>query len=284
MPPEDHYRPQKRSPGTRGVLWFGIWIVATFTLFWTTASMTAIGAVLLVLSIGFYWQRHTHLGAVEENQGAIQLLNAGYVDEAADRFEALTRQEKRTTGHPVFVHNRAVAYMLQGRLRRAYSLFNAVDYSRHFRWGANRAYEPLLYVEMATCLALLGDLGEARTYRDRAARSLPSSENARLAVVDAILGLRVERPGDVLRMFDRIWNDASELLRPPTFKAMMLLKAYALQMYGPDYEHRIRQLIAEATRGSSAGDFDYLSAEWPELRHFFEARGLLGHSRHSMRG
>jgi len=273
MPPEDYYRPQVRSPGARGLAWFLIWMIATFMLFWSTASMTAVGSLILVASLLLYWQRHSQVDAVESNQDAIQLLNEGSVDDAARRFEELAKEEQKTHGHAVFVHNRAVAYMLQGKLKRAFSLFNAVDRSRHFRWGPNRSYEPLLYAEMATCLALMGEMSEARDYRDIASSKLPRSEMPRLALVDTIIGLRQRRYEDVLRLLDGVWHDARDLLRVPTFRALMLLRAYALDNYGTGYEDQIRGLISSATTGRR-GEFDYLATEWPEFRQFLESRGL----------
>lgn len=272
MPPEANYRPKRRSGGLNLLTSFSIFFMATIGLLYFSSSILPIFVLLGILFTSSLYHRHAQLQAVEENQSAVLLLNAGDVDEAADVFERLTESERHTRAHPIYVFNRAVAYMLQGRLKRAFSLFNAVKHSRHFHFGAGRGYLPLMYIEMASCLALMGHLEDARDHLRRAHKGLAGPDLARTAFPEAVVGLRAGRPNAVIQRLSKQWRLAEDLLRVPTMRALRLLLAFAYELDGADPAHVARLL--SAIDDPRPGEFDWVCTEWPELREFVRRNGF----------
>jgi Flp pilus assembly protein TadD len=202
---------------------------------------------------------------IEANQHAIALLNDGQVDEAARAFQELARSFEHADGHAVYVFNTGVSFMLQGNLRRAFAVFNAVKLSRRFGFGPHSTHEPLLHAEMSACAALLGWTDEAQSLRARAFRRLSHEEHARLALTDAILALRAKDPRLALEVIRRHGPSAEGLLRPPTIRALMILRAFALEELRAfdEADQAVRRLMP-----IRPAEFVWLGAEWPEMRAF----------------
>jgi len=273
LPPESRYRPRTSGTVSSAASTFFFVFVVALAVLWFTASLWPLFLIVVTFFARAFFQRSSQLAAVQENQRAVNLLNAGRVDEAAHIFEELTRTEVNSSAHPVYVFNRGVAYMIQGRLKRAYSLFNAVRHSRHFTTGQAASYEPLLYVEMATCLALLGWIDEAADHREAAAARLDRDEVARLAFVDAVIALRVRRPEQAVAVARSNWRSAEALLRVPSRKALRLIYAFALETTSGGASAEFRSLV-EGVRPCRPGEFDWVGAEWPAFRAFLARHGL----------
>ncbi len=272
MPPESNYRPKRRSGGFNVLSSFTFFFVITIGLLYFSSSIIPIFIFFGILFTSSLYHRHSQMQAVDDNQSAVLLLNAGEVDEAAEVFERLTETERHTRAHPVYVFNRAVAYMLQGRLKRAFSLFNAVKHSRHFHVGPGRGYLPLMYIEMASCLALMGHLEKAQDYVREAGRFLQARDVARLAFPETVIGLRAGRPAATIQQLSLRWTAAEDLLRVPTMRALRLLLAYAYHLDGADPSH-VRRLL-DAIEQPRPGEFAWVVSEWPELREFVRRNGF----------
>ena len=261
MPVESYYRPRPIGRATGGLLF--LTMMFTGFVFGAPAWLLAGIVCFYVVALG---ATREGAEAIAKNQQAIDLLNNGNVHDAAREFDRLARTETKQAAHAVYVFNRAVAYMLEGRLQKAMSLLNAVDHSRAFDRGPNRAYGPYLYAEMATCLALMGLIPEAKAEREKAFRALNPEELHRLVLVDAIVALRQGDPRSALQIMDQYWDQAYENLRPPSFRGLMLMRAFALKQLGQTssaYEGLLR-----ATRSSRPGEFDYLGVDWPLMKRF----------------
>jgi tetratricopeptide (TPR) repeat protein len=271
MPPEAQYNPSRSFGG--GVLTtFFVFFGAAFALIWFSASVMPI----LLLMTGYFARafvmRAAHANAVQKNQSAVNLLNAGRVDEAAALFDQLTSSERRSPAHAVYVFNRAVAFVLQGRPRRAFSLFNAVRKSRAFTFGFSSSYLPLLHVELGTCLALIGELEEARRHRDRALKMLDGPHRGRLVFFEALLLVREGRLPEADHLIRRRWHDAEAVLRVPTLRGLRVIHAFVLRrLNGSRSEARA---VLERLRPHRPGEFDWIAAEWPEFRAFLREERL----------
>lgn len=272
MPPETNYRPKRRSGGLNVLTSFTFFFVSTIWLLYVSSSIIPVFVFFGFLFASSLYHRHSQMQAVEDNQSAVLLLNAGDVDEAAEVFEKLTETERHTRAHPVYVFNRAVAYMLQGRLKRAFSLFNAVKHSRHFHFGAGRGYLPLMYIEMASCLALMGHLDDAREHLRNASKGLQGNDLARLAFPETVIELRAGRPAAAIQRLSQKWRATQDMLRVPTMRALRLLLAYSYQLDGAEPAH-VRRLL-DAIDDPRPGEFDWVAADWPELREFIRRNGF----------
>ena len=244
-----------------------------FAVLWLSASIVPVFILVTIYFARTLAQRASHVAAVQQNQTAVNLLNAGRIDEAAAIFDQLTRSERKTPAHAVYVFNRAVAYLLQGRPRRAYSLFNAVLQSRAFHFGFSNTYLPLLYAEVATCLGLMGELEAARLHRDDAVKRLQEPERGRVVFLDALLLTRGGHYGAACELASTRFREAEALLRVPTCKALRLVHAYSLAQLGERRSSRFQTLI-EGVRPARPGEFDWIGAEWPEFRAFLSDLGL----------
>lgn len=272
MPPERRYRPSRAVDGSVvGTFFFVFGTV--FALLWLSASILPVFLLVTAYFARTFVQRASHAQAVQQNQTAVNLLNAGRIDEAAAMFDRLTHTERNTPAHAVYVFNRAVAFMLQGRPRRAYSLFNAVLRSHAFHFGFSHMYLPLLYVEIATCLALMGEVGEARRHRDEAAKLLQEQEFGRLVFLDALLLVRQGHFAAASELASTRWREAESLLRVPTLKALRLIHAYALMQMRQRSTAQFNALLG-GVRPANPRDFDWIGAEWGEFRAFLSENGL----------
>ena len=271
MPPEDHLRPGRLSR---------FWVVYIMLV---TAITVAI--MLLLLSPGFgglsflislgaiggvFGARHSAARANQQNQRAINLLNAGDVDEASALFEQLARKRRYAHVHVVFVYNCAVAALLQGRHRRALSIFNAVEKSGQLRRRMLRTLEPNLYIEMGCCLALTGDLEAARRYLRRASALLRPPEDARLLFLEAVIAVRHGDLGAAASRIDEQWRRAEGSLRGPTIRTLRVVHAFALAGLGQQDTAKFRTLIAGA-QPARPEDFRWATEHWPELSAFVHA-------------
>lgn len=246
---------------------------SVFALLWLSASLVPVFVLVTIYFARTFVQRASHAAAVQQNQTAVNLLNGGRIDEAAAIFDQLTRSERNTPAHAVYVFNRAVAYMLQGRPRRAYSLFNAVLRSHAFHFGFSNSYLPLLYVEVATCLALMGELVAARGHRDAAMSSLQEQERGRLVFLDALLLSRMGNYSAAAELAGSRYREAEALLRVPTCKGLRLVHAFALAQDGRTHTSEFRNLL-DAVRPARPGEFAWIAANWPEFAAFLARNSL----------
>ena len=263
VPAEDWLRPKKRRLGGAILIFFASASFTFFVLNIFSPSLIILGVLGVVVLISRI--RVEDARAVGAKQHAIALLNDGRVDEASQAFSQLAQTYQKASGHAVYVFNTGVAYMLQGKLRRAFAIFNGVLISRRFAHGAHGNHEALLLAEMATCAALLGWLDDARKYRDRAVKRLRGDEVARIAVVDAVIALRRGDSRTALEVIRRNGPTAESILRQPSIRALMVMRAFALEQLQQHAEadDSIRSLLP-----LRRGEFDWLGAEWPEMKRF----------------
>ncbi len=271
MPPEERYRP-RASYGGGVVSTFLVVFLTVFTVLWLTTSVFPAMLFVIIFFGRVLFQHAAHSAAVEQNQTAVHLLNSGRVGEAAGIFDSLTSSERKTNAHPIYVFNRAVAFVLEGRPRRAYSLFNAINRSDAFSHGIARRYQPLLHVELGTCLALMGQLEEARGWRRKAVDRLHPRDRGRIVFLDALLHARY---GDWAAGADYIaehLDSAQHALREPMLRALHVLHAFALRQSGAPRHLVARKL--EPVDPWLDGEFDWLGTDWPEMAKFLKTEGL----------
>lgn len=262
VPAEDWLRPRRRRASAGAVFIataaFTVFIMNAFSPFFVILAVISIIVILSRIRV-------EDARAVEANQDAILLLNEGRFEEASDAFQGLAQTYSKTNGHAVYVFNTGVAFMLQGKLRRAFAVFNSVLISRRFAYGAHGNHEALLLAEMAACAALLGWKEDAEHYRRRAAKRLKGDEVTRLSVADVIIALRGDAPQAALEIMRRNGPTAEDVLRPPSVRALLMMRAFALEQLNAQRE------ADEAVRTVMPirrGEFDWLGENWPEMKDF----------------
>lgn len=267
-PPETYLRP--------GVAW-RFWLLTggiTLSLALSTLMLLA-GAIpglvyftLFALALG-YRMSHQNRWANRENQRGVNLLNAGEVAEAGRLFEALAQRRTGSYAHVVFTYNCAVAAMLDGRHQRALSIFNAVEASRKLRSYRLRALLPNLYTEMGCCLALTGEILDARAQLRRA-KELVTPDDGRMLFLEAVVAIRSGDIEGAVRRIDQQWRSAEGALRAPTVRTLRVIYAFALAQLGQRDTELYRNLIAGALP-SVQRDFHWATVSWPEFDEFVRA-------------
>lgn len=271
MPPEDHLR-----PGRLGGFWLAYLVLVTalttsiLLILWIPgASMLSFGLSVGVI-VATLALRRGATRANEQNQRAVNLLNAGDISQAAAVFDELARRRRYTYGHVVFVYNCAVAALLQGRHQRALSIFNAVDASGQFRRRFLRSLEPNLYIEMGCCHALMGNLDSARICERRAAALLPPPEDGRMLFLEAVILVRGGELRKACARIDEQWRRAEGALRGPTIRTLRLVHAFALSGVGEAASPKFETLVAGA-QPARREDFVWSTLHWPEFEAFVRA-------------
>ncbi len=268
MPPENYLRPGRFS--RFWVVYLGlVGSLSSAVLLLIAAPSLAVVSFLICIVVmsAAVAGRRAATRAHASNQRAINLLNAGEVDSAADVFEDLARKRRFTHGHVVFVYNCAVAALLQGRHQRALSIFNAVEASGQVRKAFMRNLEPNLYIEMGCCLALTGKLEEARRYLHRASHLLQPPEDGRLLFLEAVVAVRSGDFASAAARIDEQWRRAEGSLRGPTIRTLRLVHAFALRQLGQGSSDKFRTLVAGA-QPADRNDFRWSTLQWPEFDDF----------------
>jgi len=273
LPEEAHYLPKRRRPWT--------WLIAALT------AAAAVGVVMvprfgpllapaaaIALVVLLIRQRRSVPRLVKRNDEATALLAAGRVAEAADEFEALTREGRSVPLlHALFVFNRAVTYHQAGQLEKALSLLAAVVRSGWSRANQIPNFHGLLLAEAATCLALFGDLVAADRLARRAQEHIGEPQRGRVMAAEVVILLR---SGQARAAADHVrvhYFSAEGTVGARGARALRLLWAFALsqlpteQAAGVDLE----RLLA-GTYPHAEHEFDHLTVRWPELARFVGER------------
>ncbi len=141
-------------------------------------------------------------------------------------------------------------------------------FSQCYRWliqenSESQSSRDLLCGNLAASYALLGDLPAARAW-------LPSSIGSSLDT-GKIVGLaRCGEYAEVLRLRDGAYPRQYRTVLSHYSRVAALMKAFSRDQLG-----EVGTLDIEAARPRFATEYDYLIANWPELRAFTEALSIL---------
>lgn len=209
------------------------------------------------------------------NEDAVALLRAGRYREAAQLWETLCASSRfQPALHTLYCSNLGSATMHLGDLPRAIALLQSASDSGWVKAPALRHLGPKLQVALGLAHALRGDLEQASAHRDAALAAVGEPQRGVTMLLDAVLATR---RGDFEGVgADAQWRLAEASLTPIHLRGLRLLEAFAHEQGGGAY----RSPPSEAADLGvfprvRAGELDFLAAEWPELRAFLQARGLL---------
>lgn len=268
LPPEPHYT----SPGmlrtmVRVNAIFGVALIGVLAIATVLPPLQMLVFALGGIGFAGIWLFRA-IQAAKRNVAAGQELKAGRVDEAAETFEKLARKHQFHPHHPLFVHNRATCYLVNGELKRAVSLFNAARRSEElqpFTAGRTQDYPT---TQFALALALLGEHQEGDRILSEVEDDTQHEVFGLTVLPRAVIMLRSGHPQEAVDHLTRHWSDAEGLAGSRTAKALRVVRAFALEQTGGD-AGEIEQLMAGISPYEPR-EIEWLWVEWPELKSFCE--------------
>lgn len=272
MPVEKHYMSARfwaRRPGeflavfvflviaiAMAFLGMPFWLMMTFAM--------AVGGGAGVSS----WFR-IHKGASENIRGQM-LMMSGRIEDAGQLFEKLCVKYPDHPHHALFVHNRAVAFILTGDVRKALAMLNAVQHSKRFDKRILGPFKDHLRANRALCLALLGELREA----DRILSEMEDARSAAFGFTILPRAILLIRSGHNADAYDKVvgnWRVAEGIGHARSIKGLRAVGGLAGTLCGKKDE--AERLLA-GLFPMEDGELDWIGAEWPEFRRFAVERGL----------
>lgn len=266
LPPEPYYT----SPGVlRSMLRasgiFGLAMIVAIAVAFASSSLPLLVFVLGGVGYAGISIFRVYQGA-NRNVSAVQDLNSGRVDAAAEAFESLARDYQYHPHHPLFVHNRAVCYLVDGHLKRAVSLFNAARRSNKLKSLALSRFRHFPTTQLALALGLLGEIREADRILKEAEDDPKYAIFGMTVLPRAVILLRSGQPGRAADHLTRHWTEAEGLAAGRSAKALRIVRAFALHQAGGD-ARAIERMMA-GIYPYEPSEIQWLWVEWPELRTF----------------
>jgi len=240
----------------------------------TAAAMGTIPvAFAAVLAVSWIVNRVGARRFRPHNEEGVRALVRGEADRAARVFEEWTG--RATIGvRCVARHNLGLARARRGELRAAIALF--ADNERRMLRGQLRASNA---TQLALCLCLVGELDLAEAWlveSELRASNARRGEKPSAAYVRAVLDCRRGRANEAARELDRLWPDIEGIFGAFVARPVRVVHAFARgQVGGPREAGAATQLLGDA-RPRFSGEYDWLGAEWPEMRVFLGDNGLAG--------
>ena len=258
----------------------GVELLAFFT--WLATDLLVLPCAILFAGL-FAWtfiRRGNAHKTITANERARELLDLNRVDEAAALLDELLASRSTPANlKPLTAFLRGLVALVKGEHAEARSRLRAVLESG---WLANRrtlqSLAPSVYATACLAATLDGDLEAAASWREQGQRSAASLDR-HWFVADAFLLARRERWTELLPTLERNWDAIEGTVSGVGIRQLQLLEAYALTRIaerednyrGVHSGHEITALL----HGVRPGRFDYLAVNWPELREFMQAHGLL---------
>jgi len=218
-----------------------------------------------------------------DHDEGLALLAAGDLERAGALFEDLCQRARSMPPlHSLFLHHRGLVELLSGRHDRAKGMFLAVLTAGWLStWTSTLAnHHVRTLAALAMCEVLRGDLEAAIEWREQASSRTTPARRGSLLLVDALIAARRDSLERLVAVIDAGWERAENLLTASQLRVLRLLKAFALERTnrgryrGSSSDAEIREAL-NGTRPFRAGEFDYLTPRWPELRDFLERHGFV---------
>lgn len=187
---------------------------------------------------------------------AFEELERGDYDAAEETFRRVALRER----HPVLRAASAdFGYLAlrRGDYRTALAIYSRAWRSRHI----SAAMQANVSANLAFAYTCIGDL-------DAAARWLPAAEAWTMPSGAAVVLCRQGRYPEVLELEMPELSPWQEPFVRHEIRLLYLMQAYALRQLEEPEETVAAHL--DLARPAFSGEFDYVSAEWPELREFLQ--------------
>ncbi|TQF08905.1 hypothetical protein FJV41_47425 [Myxococcus llanfairpwllgwyngyllgogerychwyrndrobwllllantysiliogogogochensis] len=249
--------------GSMGAVWLA-WKPEERTMAWV---QTALLLAIFIAFIGYKSWRFRKWAALCERGAA--LLDAGDLGAAQRALEDADGYALRPPERVLTRFHLALCALFQGHVDPAHAVLLALSRG----WRTKEV--PDVYVRapdmLAACLALQGDLVEARQWLEEAHRRRGPGA-ASFSLGELLILCREERHGATVRLLDdrREAIEKSGVLIRNQLRVIRAFSWDALAMEtGGTPDEELKGL--EPVR---PGEFNYLGAQWPRMEAFLRARGL----------
>jgi tetratricopeptide (TPR) repeat protein len=253
--------------------------IAIYQLFSTTPSPrgNSDGAghwwlmwIAVVAAIGWiFWVRRQTVRFNRENAEGIALLHKGVPEKAAEIFERLIRRHRHMRNlSAVAQYNAGVARLREGKPERAIEFLMLVANDK--RVGQTMASAS---AELTSAYAIAGRLDEASESLAKAEQR--GNVNAfTLAWPRTLLAARRGEHAELARGLEQRWRELESVLSGDVMRRLLLIRAFAVASVDGPRSAGAAQPLVDRLRPSVPGEYDWLSARWPELGAFLEAHQL----------
>ncbi|WP_223645345.1 tol-pal system YbgF family protein [Corallococcus sp. EGB] len=226
-------------------------------------------AVFLVLFAFFYWRIRRWVAAY--NQG-VTFFSTGDELEASRRFEVAARRATQGVQRAVAVATLGQCLLALGDAGRALELFGSAE-----RSGKLRDAVPVMHRSMPALIAkayfALGDLASAHAWLEEGRKRNGTLPPMYALLPEVALLCREGNPAAAVAELDARAGEADALVgRDP--RRIKLLRAFALDALDPAHHAAAIDAALASLQPACPGDFEFLSARWPELQAFMQRRGL----------
>jgi hypothetical protein len=235
------------------------------------------GMVLVVPGLGFAIGRLRGLRQAASSYGgndeALALLRGARYQEAARAWDDVCRRARFAPAlHAIYVMNLGVAWVHLGHIAAGRVL---IERGRESGWLGAAALThvvPASTVSLALALALQGELAAGRALIEGLAPRLGEARRSLPLFVEAVISAR---EGRTVTIEDATLRDAEQTLMVGHLRGLRLVATFSRASHdGVAYRDTATQAAVEAI-GVRPGELDFLGAEWPAMRAFLAAHGLL---------
>ncbi|RKI34566.1 hypothetical protein D7Y27_33065 [Corallococcus sp. AB004] len=283
LPKESHLKPFPFVAPHRVLAW-GVWVgifLVAYNYFSRGggAAREALGeprffipfvvTVFLTLFAFFYWRIRRWLTTYNQ---AIAFFSAGDEQEASRRFEEAARRATQGAQRTVSVAMMGQCELAQGNTGRALELFGSAE-----RSGKLRGSVPAMYKWMPNLIAIVrfaeGDLASARAWLEEGRKRNSDLPPIYALLPEVALLCREGNPAVAVSTLDARAGEADSLVGRDA-RRLKLLRSFALDALDPVSHATAIDASLASMQPVRPGDFELLSARWPELQAFIERRGL----------
>jgi hypothetical protein len=242
------------------------------------SKVSPVVAIAFFGALFFFSMARTRRFNAANALGLQALAEADYA-RGADVFGELARKYRWPGQLPgIATFNLGIVRLHQGQFGEALDCFTRVERRRSWSLAGIRAS---LACQAALAYALRGDIESARRWRAAAEERKSSTPNQALiagliAYVDAVVDVREGRYESFLRWLDERWRQLEGGLTARTTRPLRVLRAFATAHApgaGPRDAGGVDMLV-NALKPATPGEFAMLGAEWPEMAAFLSASGL----------
>ncbi|AKJ02958.1 hypothetical protein ATI61_113149 [Archangium gephyra] len=260
------------------------WLLATLGGFvglvfmnggWLVFEVVLFGALVLSAILAMWRPWFQSHWSQSLNQQGIDALNALRLDDAARIYDELLEKLRGNylmQYRQMFLLSRAIVFWMAGERSLARRILHALAHQAP--WASDPRLLAVAWLHLADLDALEGNFERARA-SEGLAESLGKGQHPALWITTSLL-LAIHDEDTAAVSEEAASLLAIEGIPEHHQRKVVLLQAFALERLSsptPEQQQERGRLQARLRQQGEPGEFDYLAAEWPELRGFLASLG-----------